>query len=200
MELESDFRFRPLPLVNQPLVFTESLTASPLGPLADLKGTWVGKGFNMIWRPHQPGQDRFLELNLTQETIQFEEIPGEIPNRGLLQADINMFGLTYLQQIKDANNHAGLHLEPGIWATVPATTNPSERPTVVRMASIPHGTTILAQGLALDVKGPPKISPADITPFAIGNPAQKFPFPESNLSIPTNFRSPPADIVGITQA
>jgi hypothetical protein len=30
-------------------------------------------------------QDRFLELNLTQETLRFEEIPGAIPNRGLLR-------------------------------------------------------------------------------------------------------------------
>jgi hypothetical protein len=31
------------------------------------------------------------------------EIPGDIPNRGLLQADINLHGLTYLQKINDAN-------------------------------------------------------------------------------------------------
>jgi hypothetical protein len=68
------------------------------------------------------------------------------------------------------------------------------------MASIPHGTTILAQGLASAVEGPPKIADNDITPFAIGDPAHKFTFPESNLSIPSPFRSPPADIVGITQA
>jgi hypothetical protein len=40
---------------------------------------------------------------VTEETLQVEEIPGPIPNRGLLQADIQMFGLTYLQQIKDHN-------------------------------------------------------------------------------------------------
>jgi hypothetical protein len=60
--------------------------------------------------------------------------------------DIVMFGVTYLQQIKDANNNAGLHIEPGIWATVPQTINPGEASTVVRTASIPHGATILAQG------------------------------------------------------
>jgi hypothetical protein len=91
-------------------------------------------------------------------------------------------------------------MEPGIWATVPKTTNPAEVPTVVRMASIPHGTTILAQGIASSIAGPPQFTPVDITPFAIGNPAQKIQFPESNLSIPTQFRSPPADIAGITQA
>ena len=102
-----------------------------LGPLAVLKGTWKGHGFNQIWRPFQggpPGQDRFLELNETNETLQFTEIPGDIPNRGLLQPDINLNGLTYLQQVQDANvigpngELAGIHVEPGIWVHVPVTT------------------------------------------------------------------------------
>ncbi len=112
-----------------------------------------------------------------------------------------MFGMTYLQQIQDSNAHdAGLHIEPGIWATVPQTNNPAEVPTIVRMASVPHGTTFLAQGVAHEIQGPPVIPHTDIIPFAIGHPTQKIHFPESNLSTPTNFRSPPPNIVGITQA
>ena len=57
-----------------------------------------------------------------------------------------MFGLTYMQQISETSGGAGLHVEPGIWANVPTTTDPTEPATVVRMASIPHGTVILAQG------------------------------------------------------
>jgi hypothetical protein len=138
MELKSDFVFEPLPPIDKPLEFAlegaAGPAASPLGPLQDLVGTWEGHGLNTIWRPnHTPGHDRFLELNLTLETLQVEEIKGAIPNRGLLQGDINMFGVTYLQQIKDRNVGAGLHIEPGIWATVPKTTNPAEVPTVVRM-------------------------------------------------------------------
>jgi hypothetical protein len=201
MELKKDFVFRPLPAIKRPLRFALADAGSPLGPLQDLPGTWTGKGLNVIWRPNSaPGQDRFLELNLTDETLQLDAINGEIPNRGFLQGDINMFGLTYLQQIKDFNNQAGLHIEPGIWATVPQTDNPAEVPTVVRMASIPHGTTIHLQGIATPVSGPPTIPNTDITPFVIGKPAQKIQFPESNLSVPTNFRSPTADIAGITQA
>jgi hypothetical protein len=201
MELKSDFAFRPLPAIQRPLVFKLAPTGNPLGPLSELKGKWSGKGFNTIWRPnHTPGQDRFLELNLTEDDIEFTEIKGPIPNRGLLQDDIQMFGLTYLQQIKDFNNKAGLHIEPGIWASVPITENPAEPPTVVRMASIPHGTTVVAEGTSIDVNGPPVIAANNITPFKIGNPAATIPFPESNLSIPTAFRSPPADIEGITQA
>lgn len=205
MELRSDFSFRPLPEIRRPLAFsleTRAAGAAPaLGPvLQALPGTWTGQGFNMIWRPnHDPGQDHFLELNLTEEILEFQEIKGDIPNRGLLQADINMHGVTYLQQIKDASNKAGLHIEPGIWASVPETANPPEVATVVRMASIPHGTIVLAQGVAIDVAGPPQIQSVDITPFQIGT-TKKISFPESDLSKPSNFRSPPPDIAGITQA
>ena len=68
--------------------------SDPLGALADLLGTWKGHGFNAIWRPHHPAaqQDRFLELNMTDETLVFTRINGAIPNRGLAMADINMFG------------------------------------------------------------------------------------------------------------
>src|SRR5665811_671753 len=65
--------------------------------------------------------------------------------RDSLMPDIDMFGLTYMQQISETSSGAGLHIEPGIWVNVPRTTNPSEPPTVVRMASIPHGTAILHQ-------------------------------------------------------
>ncbi len=201
MELKRDFAFKPLPEINTPLEFVLPAVDSNLGPLQQMPGTWTGSGFNMIWRPnHTPGQDHFLELNLTTETLEIQEIKGNIPNRGLLQDDIFMFGITYLQQIKDSNNGAGLHIEPGIWATVPKTDNPAEVPTVVRMASIPHGTTVLAQGTAISVAGPPIIKPVDITPFVIGNAAKKIKFSESDLATPAVFRSPPADLAGITQA
>ena len=192
---------KPLP----PIIFKD-----PLGPLRDLLGTWSGKGFNVIWRPHRaragdpPNQDRFLEINVTEETLAFEEIPGSIPNRGLLQDDIDMFGVTYLQQIADHNvkvngKPAGLHIEPGIWARVPATTDPKEPGTVVRMASIPHGTTILAQGVPLVVNGGPKIDDINILPFPV-NGGTGLHFPEQNMSQPTAFRSPAANIAGVTQA
>ena len=210
MELKPDFSFTPIPPIARPLRFSlAGPTETPLGFLEGLKGTWAGNGFNVIWRPFQggpPNQDRFLELNLTEETLSFEEIPGAIPNRGLLQPDINMFGLRYLQTIADANikdasgKPAGLHLEPGIWVTVPQTEHPQEMPTVVRMASIPHGTTVLAQGIASPSSEGPNIADINITPFVIGNPAKPVPFPESTLSNPSQFRTLPDGLVGIDQA
>ena len=144
MELSPDFSFQPLPALQNEITQPFPQVAGPLGPLAPLAGKWSGRGFNVIWRPnHTPGQDRFLELNLTSDQIEFSAISGPIPNRGLLQPDINMFGLTYLQQITDANLNAGLHIEPGLWVAVPATTDPKVVPTVARLASIPHGTVVL---------------------------------------------------------
>ncbi|MGA2454615.1 MAG: heme-binding protein [Solirubrobacteraceae bacterium] len=184
-----------------------------LGPLAQLvgedgKGEWHGRGFNTIWRPHplaEGGQDRFLELNLTDEKLVFSKIEGKIPNRGLEMPDINMFGLTYLQQIKGVDPVEGLHIEPGIWVNVPPTTNPAEPATVVRMASIPHGTTILAQGTFLTVGHGPEIADNNIIPFQIGTPtppnsdfaAAEAIFTELNLSVATPFRQVSA---GVTQA
>jgi len=73
-----------------------------------------------------------------------------------------MFGVHYLQQISDRTMNAGIHIEPGIWATVPRTTAPKKPPTIVRMASIPHGTAVLAQGEASVIAGPPIVEPTDI--------------------------------------
>jgi hypothetical protein len=201
MELAPDFSFQPLPalanLVQQP--FPE--VASPLGPLAGLVGKWSGRGFNIIWRPnHTAGQDRFLELNVTSEQLEFTAISGPIPNRGLLQPDINMFGLTYLQQISDANLNAGLHIEPGLWVAVPKTTNPNVVPTVARLASIPHGTTILVQGTAGTSAAAPAIPNTSIKPFPIGQPSGEIDFPEQTLTNQTSFRTSGAGLTGVTQA
>lgn len=186
----NDFSFRQL---RNPALNHRGAGLDDLGPLAKLPGKWVGRGFNQIWRPHHavppdpPTQDRILELNLTTETLEFEAISGPIPNRGFLQGDISMFGVTYLQKVSDVVS-GGIHVEPGIWASIPPTTNPLEGSTVARLASIPHGTTILAQGTSLSVNGPPLIGDASITPFVIGNPARTVSFPESNLAVPTQFR------------
>jgi hypothetical protein len=212
MDFEKDFEFRPVDALRRKIPTTSvagTPAVSPLGPLAQLPGTWKGQGFNTIWRPHQVGlpgepakQDRVLELNLTRETLEFIRIPGEIPNRGLLQDDIELFGVTYLQQISDRLAHAGIHVEPGIWATVPPTDNPQEAASVVRMASIPHGTTINAQGKALTVPGGPQIDTVSITPFVIGSdPKKLITFPETNLAVPSPFRLPqPPQLSEIAQA
>jgi hypothetical protein len=201
MELSPDFSFQPLPALDSPTEQPFPDAVSPLGPLAGLVGKWSGRGFNAIWRPnHTPGQDRFLELNVTSDAIEFTAISGQIPNRGLLQPDINMFGLTYLQQISDANLKAGLHVEPGLWVAVPRTTNPNAGPTVARLASIPHGTAIVLQGTGGTAAAVPDIPAVSITPFQIGQPHSTFAFDEQTLTAHAPFRTSGAGLDGITQA
>lgn len=208
MAFEMNVKMAPVSPLIRPGYVPPPPAVNPLGALAELPGKWVGTGFNQIWRPFFPvaTSDRFLELNLTKETLEFSDSIGNIPNRGLLQPDIELFGIHYLQQVSDALTGGGIHVEPGFWVTVPATTNPAEPATVVRMASIPHGTTVNAQGQALVVNGGPQISPVSIRPFPIGsapppNNAVAFPpFNEANLAVPSNFRSPAPIPASITQA
>jgi hypothetical protein len=178
-----------------------------LGLLQHLPGTWIGTGFNLIARPQFApisGQtsDFFLELNLTQEILKFDLIRSAIPNRGLAQDDINLFGLHYLQQISDAITFGALHIEPGIWINIPKTTQPDVPPTVARMASIPHGTTLVAQGQAFEVPPPgqPLFTPANTTPFlTVGS--TPIIFPEFTLTNASVFRSalPPASAISQTK-
>jgi hypothetical protein len=148
----------------------------PLGVLSNFTGTFVGTGFNMIFRPNSgppttttfpnpvtpppptPPSENVLELNLTKETLSFSSPLGNVPNRGLEgQNDIFLNGVPYVQQISDvANPETGkddgaavaIHFEPGLWMHVPATTTtPVLGASLARMASIPHGTTINAQTL-----------------------------------------------------
>src|SRR5580658_2508091 len=102
---DETFRMGPPRLQRGPLT-----TALQLGPLASLPGSWSGPGFNAIWRPDnsQPpansAKNRFLELNLTTDSFNFEVIPGAVPNRGFnTQPDLELYGVHYLQRTRDAD-------------------------------------------------------------------------------------------------
>jgi hypothetical protein len=73
---------------------------------------------------------------------------------------------------------------------VPATTAPAEGATVARMASIPHGTTVEAQGTSSTVAGKPTIPAVDITPFSTGSPTNKIPFPSQTAATNNTARIP----------
>ncbi|MSQ47906.1 MAG: hypothetical protein EXR78_05880 [Deltaproteobacteria bacterium] len=149
--------------------------SSPLGPLADLQGTWSGHGFNLIALPDKQHNQAFrLMLNTTTEILQFNSIGGAVPNRGSAQGDINIFGLTYLQRVNDAQTREGIHIEPGIWLNVPATTAPAAPASIVRQSTIPHGDSLLAQGMSLTVQGGPQIAPVSSKPTGPGM-ASKLP-------------------------
>jgi hypothetical protein len=182
--------------------------ATDLGLLAELAGTWHGKGFNLIARPDKQGANViFLELNQTSETLRLDSIATSIPNRGNAQNDIDLAGLTYLQKISDSVTGGALHIEPGIWVNIPNTQAPPETASIARMGTIPHGNALLAEGTAIKVTpagGTFNIAPVNTAPFPQGTPmppggTPAFPpstvpgFPEFNLAVPNNFRTPAGD-------
>ena len=141
-----------------------------LGPLVDFVGTFSGNGFNTIFRPNNAvtptqlptpikparGQRPGTEPDL-RDPILFEGARSG-PNRGEVQGDIFLNGVPYLQTINDITvptQPTGTDFEPGLWIAVPTHQVPAEGPTVVRMASIPHGTTIEAQGHFSTTAGAP---------------------------------------------
>jgi hypothetical protein len=167
----------------------------PLNKLEDR--TFAGTGYNTIWRPRSqkpledadkqvPGREPdVLELNLTAETQTFTKNLGDVPNRGVSsQADISLKGISYVQRVGafedplsgkgDFNDPVGIHFEPGVFMFVPASKD--QPATINRMASIPHGTTINAQGLVSNIKHFARkveredIPDVSIIPFDVGKP------------------------------
>jgi hypothetical protein len=182
-------------------------TAVNLGPLQDLPGFWEGTGFSLTARPDFSGGNPdgfFLELNLLRETIEFTTIGSPVMNRGSVQGDIAMYGVTYLHRVTDATTGEALHIEPGLFLNIPATTEPKADASVARLATIPHGTSLCAVGFAQDVVFDklPDIPPANTVPFPIGSqpppPGTKHPFPQYDLGVGTRFRTVPTP-AGITQ-
>ncbi len=181
---------------QKPLHFRASaphaIHAEHLGPLADLPGTWVGKGFNLISLPDfHDGKPFRLQLNATIETLEFTSVGGKIPNRGSGQDDIFLFGVTYLQRVSDAKSNGALHIEPGLWLHVPATTVPSKPAAVVRQGTIPHGDSLLALGPVIAPVKTPIFQPADSTPTR--NPAgpplgEGYLAPFANPTLPYGFK------------
>ena len=146
------------------------------GILAKLPGRWVGQGFNLIARPNLQGQPAspanpvfFLELNATQETLEFTAIGGDIPNRGTIEPTAELHAVHYLQSVTDVVAMTAIHKEPGLWVHVPKTAEGGE--TYVRQAAIPHGDSLLAQSsFFTTVNGGPDIKPVDSFPFPIADP------------------------------
>lgn len=193
-------------------------------PLGDLLGftnpadrslgvKFAGVGFNTIFRPQSSlsiaqdpitnpiavGGDNILELNLTRETLSFAAPLGNVPNRGSgsIQADIFLNAVPYTQSIEDITflPATGIHFEPGMWLAVPTTVTPPVKAfTYTRMASIPHGVTINAQGTSSGkVFGAPTFPAVNINPFFINGsqapPSAPF-FPNQTAATPGTARIP----------
>jgi len=153
----------PKPLVRAGAPLIESMPQ--FGLLAELAGTWVGSGFNLISLPAKGAAPPFrLKLNFTRETLHVNPISSPVPNRGLVHDDLFVFILPYFQQVTDADSNEMIHVEPGLWMNVPETTPPSGNASIVRQATILHGDSLLAQGRAFTVNGPPQISQVSSRP------------------------------------
>ncbi len=195
--MPKDFAFDAVP--ERPKIIPHRIIEGqpPLGPLQAFQGDFVGRGFNTIFRPQnkatptalpvpQPDSNNVLELNLTAETLSFSQSLGAVPNRGEAQGDIALNGVSYLQTITDVTDpkiSTSIHFEPGLWMIAPPTAHPQEtESTLFRLGSIPHGTTINAQGTFFTVSGGPKIDPIDITPFKIGDNTARIRFPSQTAT------------------
>ena len=204
-----DLNIRPGPSAEQ------NISARGLGLLADLEGTWVGSGFTLISLPAFDNVNKALpalfrvQLNRTIETLSFSQIGGAVPNRGRAitasaidasstaatvtvtggQHDTQLRGLTYLQKVSDAKTNAALHIETGMWMSVPPAVSDSNPPgnavppagglgltpqpafTIARLGSIPHGDALLAEGAGVAKQGGPIITPVSSIPTFLAGSA-----------------------------
>ncbi len=155
-----------------------------LGALALLPGTWKnvpnlpGRGWNMIAlpfvsNPPSPLNYRLL-LNQYNEELTFSLVDKAVPNRGistvgqtLVNSDQFIAALHYQQSITQiaaedspvsglaGNPGLPIHLEPGLWLHMLNQTEDGND--LARLATIPHGDSVLALGSSAQVMGPPTI-------------------------------------------
>jgi hypothetical protein len=187
---------------------SHKVTGDRLGALKNLPGFWEGTGFSLIARPDFSGRSQngfFLQLNSLRETIEFTAIGSPVLNRGSAQDDIAIYGVTYLHRVTDGETGGALHVEPGMWLNVPATSAPKADASIARLGTIPHGNAFCTVGFVVHetVEGIPNIPPSSTVPFATGAaqpaPGTKNPYPEYDLSVPCEFRTNPLP-AGVTQA
>lgn len=157
-------------------------TASELGPLADLIGTWVGsEGWELIAVPEGDKSFRVI-LRPYIEVVTFEAIGAPVPNRGGAAPDLFIAGLLYQMRIADKETNEPLHLENGMWLNL----GKSQEKPIVRQASIPHGDVLLALGDSYAASGAPEIptfdalpKPGPDAPFGY---AEKYPLSDENFA------------------
>lgn len=155
--------------------------AKDLGPLAHLPGTWKaeGTGWNLIALPFKDAPDpanvpyRIL-MNQYDEELFFSFVDDNVPNRGIA-VDQRVATVDYQQQIKQIavddfppSDQRGpvdlpIHHEPGLW--IWAKDNQTDGIDVARLASIPHGNSVLALGDSTVHEAMPEIPPINALPF-----------------------------------
>lgn len=149
-----------------------------------------GRGWNMIALPFiskNSGIDYRILVNQYNEELKFTRLQGKVPNRGVIRTqdenlDQLLIALDYEQSItqiasadfpKSADNGADqdragkpddvIHHEPGLWLNM--LNHTTEGIDIARLATIPHGDSVLALGKAEEFDGAPTISFVDSLPI-----------------------------------
>lgn len=165
-----------------------------LGPLGLLPGVWSnlpdlpGRGWNMIALPFatRPGSplDYRLLLNQYNEELEFFLVDKGVPNRGVqrdgattIQTDQLVVTIDYEQDIhqiaaedfpvsgKAGNADLAIHHEPGLWLHM--LDQVQDGLDIARLATIPHGDSVLALGRSRTFDGPPKIPAVNGLPIGV---------------------------------
>lgn len=152
-----------------------------------------GTGWNLIALPFQNGPSKFrLLMNQYDEELKFTFVDDDVKNRGLIRPgsdtdnDQRVAALDYQQAIKqvaaddfprtDLAGAPGLaiHHEPGLWLfeknrrskedVIKAGGVDEVELTVARLASVPHGNSVLALGFHEEYSGMPEIPPISALP------------------------------------
>ncbi len=165
-----------------------------LGPLKLLPGVWrnlpglPGRGWNMIALPFatEPGSrlNYRLLVNQFNEELEFTLVDKAVPNRGIrrngdaVDADQFVVTLDYEQQIsqivaddspksgKAGAPNLAIHHEPGLWLHM--ANEIIDDLNIARLATIPHGDSVLALGRSSVADGPPDIF--DVNGLPVGVP------------------------------
>lgn len=165
---------------------------SDLGPLQNLPGRWVseGRGWNMIALPFagNPKLNYRLLMNQYDEELVFSFVDKGVPNRGISDdsppapKDQLVVTLDYEQRISQVAaedfpvsgkaGHSGLavHHEPGLWLHM--LNHQTNALDIARLASIPHGDSVLAIGKAEESNQQPLIPKLSGLPFGVGADVQ----------------------------
>ena len=158
-----------------------------LGPLSDLPGTWsnsqnlAGSGWNLIALPSAAAPLKYRVLmNQYNEVLKFTELDAPVPNRGIPAGhDQCIATLDYQQTIKQLaaadypeSGKAGepdlpIHHEPGLFLHM--LNHSTDQLDIARLATIPHGDSVLALGRSVKSKGPPIVPVVSALPIGAGS-------------------------------
>lgn len=150
----------------------------------------VGHGWNLIALPFvdtDPTNTRRFRLLLNQfnERLEFSLVDKNVPNRGVdlpngPETDQKIAALDYEQSIMQiavldeprtgtattGGPGAAIHHEPGLFLHMQDQTDDAHR--IGRLATIPHGDSVLALGSGQTIEGPqPPVAPVDAFPVGV---------------------------------